>query len=260
MSSAVAGRAVRPVGQLDRHGSSTRAAFGFHGTRERPQRLERVPDVVERLPRQERHAVLLADLHECILREHDVRVQGAVPVRLALADERDRSVPLPEPLRGKHLAGAAPDALGVTVRVAQRPPALGLHELVRHDLEVPEARAFQDRPDVEREPVGREHERRLPLFRPRDERRERRRELGVFEREREHLLARALQHRDLVVRRLAQAHLAGVDRVVEPLPARLAEPVQQQLGHVLQAGCAVEVHEERFHREHRWSVPAPSSL
>jgi hypothetical protein len=41
---------------------------------------------------------------------------------------------------------------------------------------------------------------------------------------------------------------------------RLAEPVQQQLGHVLQAGCAVEVHEERFHREHRWSVPAPSSL
>ena len=186
--------------------------------------------------------------------------QGPVPVRLALADERDRPVPLPEPLRGKHLAGAAADAHRVTVRVAQRPHGTGLDELVRDYVELPEPRAFQDRPDVEREPVGREHQRQVSFPRPPDERRERRRELGVFEREREHLLERPAQLRDLVLRRLAQAHLAGVDRVVEPLPACLAELVQQQLGHVLQAGGAVEVHEQRPHRKHRWSVPAPSSL
>ena len=72
----------------------------------------------------------------------------------------------------------------------------------------------------------------------------------MFEREREHLVARSAQHRDLLLSRPAKAHLAAVDRVVEPLPPRLAERVQQQLGHVLQAGGAVEVDQERLHREH----------
>ena len=105
-----------------------------------------------------------------------------------------------------------------------------------------------------------EHQRQVSLFDPCDERREARRELRPREREHEHLLARPAQHRDLVVRRFAQTHLAGVDGVVEPLPPRLAERVQQQLGHILQAGGAVEVHEERLHRQHRRSVPAPSRL
>jgi hypothetical protein len=97
-------------------------------------------------------------------------------------------------------------------------------------------------------------------FGPLDEGRERRRELGAFEREREHLLERAAKHRGLVLARLAEAHLAAVDRVVEPLPPRLAEGIQQHLGHVLQAGGAVEVDQECLHREHGGSVPAPRGL
>jgi hypothetical protein len=148
----------------------------------------------------------------------------------------------------------------VTVRVAEGRIAVVGDELVGHDLEVPEPRTFQDLPDVEREAIGREHERQVAHLRPCDERREGRGELGAFEREREHLVAGPVQHRHLVVGRLPQAHLAAVDRVVEPLPSRLAERFQQQLGHVLQARGAVEVHQERLDREHRGSVPAPSGL
>jgi hypothetical protein len=148
----------------------------------------------------------------------------------------------------------------MAVRVAERPPAVEGDELVRHDLEVPEPRAFQDRPGVEREPVRREHQRQASLLDPRDERREGRRELGALEREPEHLLERAAQHRDLVLARLAQAHLAAVDRVVEPLPPWLAERIQQHLGHLLKASGAVEVDHERLDREHRGSVPAPRGL
>ena len=97
-------------------------------------------------------------------------------------------------------------------------------------------------------------------FGPPGEGRERRRELGAFEREREHLLERAAKHRDLVLARLAEAHLAAVDRVVEPLPPRLAERIQQHLGHVLQARGAVEVDQECLHREHGGSVPALRGL
>jgi len=62
------------------------------------------------------------------------------------------------------------------------------------------------------------------------------------------------------IARLAEAHLAAVDRVVEALPPRLAEGIQQHLGHVLQAGGAVEVDQECLHREHGGSVPAPRGL
>jgi hypothetical protein len=57
-----------------------------------------------------------------------------------------------------------------------------------------------------------------------------------------------------VSRRLAQTHLASIHRVVEPLPTRLAEAVEQELRDVLEAGRPVEVHEEGSDRDHGGSA------
>ena len=65
-----------------------------------------------RVVHREQRADELADRDERILRVDDVRVQRAVPVGLTIADERDRPVTLPQPLRGEHLARPTADASG----------------------------------------------------------------------------------------------------------------------------------------------------
>ena len=144
---------------------------------------------------------------------------------------------------------------GVRVRMPEPDAAFLEYELVGHHLESLEARLLQERADVHREPVGGEGDRESVRVRPLDERRERGCELGMFERVGEHLLARAVEHRGLTSGGLAKAHLPPVDRVVEGLPPGVAERVEQHLGHVLQAGGAVEVHEEGPDRQHRLRVP-----
>ena len=177
-----------------------------------------------------------------------------------MADERDRAVALPQPLRGEHLARPAAGAHGVTVRVVLGGCRVLEDEFVGDHLQVPEAGLLQDRADVEREPVGREHQRQASLLGPSDERREARRELRTRDGERQHLLARPSQHRDLVVACLPEPQLTAIHGLVEALPARLAEHVQEHLGYILQTGGAVEIHQQCLHREHRGSLMAAHRL
>ncbi len=55
---------------------------------------------------------------------------------------------------------------------------------------------------------------------------------------------------DLVPGGLPKAHLAPVDQLVVEGPTWIAELLEQDLGHVLEAGRPVEVHEHGTDRKH----------
>ena len=83
-----------------------------------------------------------------------------------------------------------------------------------------------------------------------DERREGGRQARPVEGEREHLVPAPVEHRGLATGGLAKPHLVPLDGLVVGLPPGLAEPIQQQLGDVLEARRPVEVHEQRSDGHH----------
>ncbi len=204
--------------------------------------------VVEGLPRRERHAVGRRDLHEPVLGEHDVRVQGAVAVGRALADERHPAPPSSVQDR-VHLARAASDALAVPV--AERHPRLAvLRPRVGDHPHVLETRGAQDRRDVEAEAVRDERHGDVVVRQPRDERRERRVDGAVVDREGQQPFERGVEHRRLRRDDAPRVELAPLPGRVELGPGRVAELDQQMLGDVVQTRRAVEVHQDRADREH----------
>ncbi len=150
-------------------------------------------------------------LGELVFREGHVGVASAEAVADAVAHERHRPVDGASVFDGLLLAGSAADADGMCGRESQPTPL----PVVRDDGEVGESGRGEQRPDVETEPVGDHAERQALRRRPCGERRERRIEGTVLQRERDELLIAPAERGGLRDEDVAEADLARVERPVD---------------------------------------------
>ena len=222
--------------------------------------LEGRANVVEVLVGDERDAIVAAQVDEHVLGEHDVGVERPVSVGMTLADECDGPG---RALDREHLARAAPDALRVAVREGHRTSV----PVVRDDPHPADPLGGQDRLDVEAEPVRHDRGRDVVVLAPGDERRERRVERTVLDGIRDQLVLTSGERRDLPADRCPCVDLSSDPTLVPLAPVGVAEPVHQMLGNVVRARRAVEVDQDRTHRQHdarlpgdRWSYFPPSTI
>lgn len=234
------------------HRAALRAGLGERGERE-----ERGEEFGERIERRRRDSARAREREEVAAREEAVGERGGAAVRNAVAGEPDRLARGATPRDLRALARAASSATGVEVRKLGDEPALRREEeVVRVHREPVETGARKEGPNVEVEPIGKDHE--IPAERvgPLDDRRERGVEREAVA-ELEDLVTARAREIALLLEALAAAERPRVPPANEPIPrvAVRREALEERVPDVARRNRPVEIEEERGRTNRYFTIP-----